>query len=116
MKKIIKFFKDKLFKEKFRIGIVRDNNTCSDKLFLIQYSYSPNFFHFPIRGCLCDSFHIVSPINRSYYMKSYFFMEERLTYKEAQEEIKTLKSINDIRRIHNNIYEKVKLELQKELG
>lgn len=116
MQKIIDFFKDKFFKEKFGVGIVRDNNTYSDKLFLIQYSYTRNFFAIPIGGYLCDSYHIISPISRGYYMRNYIFLEERFTYKEAQEKIKTLKSISDIYRIHNNIYEKVKLELQKELG
>jgi len=101
----------KFLQKKFKTAIVRDNQTTTDKLFLIQYAYyrfTPNW------RSLCDDYHIITPINRSYYGSDYIYLTARFTYQEAKEKIKTLNSINDVWKIHNDIYRNIQSDLLKE--
>jgi hypothetical protein len=107
----MKEFIKKLFKKKFKIEIARDNSTTTDKLFVIQYAY---YKFIPNWRLLRDNFHIISPINRAYYGSDYIYLTARFTYQEAKEKIKTLNSIEDVYKIHNDIYRKIQLELSKE--
>jgi hypothetical protein len=99
---------NKIFDKKFKVRIVKNYETTTNKFYLIQYAY---YRFIPNWTKIYDNYHIITPINRRYYGCDYIYLEARYTKKEAEEMIKTLISVDDIIKIHNNLLEKINLAL-----